>query len=64
MIDKERITGIKKALRDIISYPKKGDPGGTEDGFPLEIVYNKFAYKRMVISYRDGLRRVLHDYRL
>ena len=48
MIDKERITGIKKALRDIISYPKKGDPGGTEDGFPLEIVYNKFAYKRMV----------------
>ena len=63
MIDKERITGIKKALRDIISYPKKGNSRRTKDDFPLEIIYNGFAYKRMVRSYRDGLRRVLHDYR-
>ena len=63
MTDKEKIIGIRKALRDIISYPKKGNLRRTKDGFPLEMVYNVFTCKRMVRSYRDGLKRVLHDYR-
>ena len=56
MTDKEKLVGIRQALKDIIAYPKEG-------GYPSEVVYDKFAYKRIVKSYRDGLKQVLRDYR-
>ncbi|MHA6684442.1 hypothetical protein [Mesorhizobium sp. A556] len=42
-----------KRLEAIRDYPKEGDSRRTEDGYPLEIVYDEFAYKRMVDSYRE-----------
>ena len=63
MTDKEKLMGIKKAIRDIIAYPKKGESRRTRDGYPPEVVYDDFAYKRIVRAYRDGLRQVLRDYR-
>jgi len=63
MTDKEKLKGIKDALREIIAYPKKGDPRRSKDGYPAEVVYDDFAYKRMVKSYRTALKQVLRDYR-
>ena len=64
MTDNEKLKGIKDAIKGIIAYPKKGvDERRTSDGFPSEFVYDDFAYKRMVRSYRAGLKRVLRDYR-
>jgi hypothetical protein len=64
MTDKKKLKGIKDAVRTVILYPKKGvDPRRTNDGYPLEVVYDVFAYKRMVKSYRDALRNILRDYR-
>jgi hypothetical protein len=64
MTDKEKLKGIKDALREIIAYPKKGvDARRTKDGFPSEIIYDDFAYKRVVRSYRSALKNVLSKYR-
>jgi len=61
--DVKRIRELKKAVRSIIAYPKKGaNSRRTNDGYPSEIVYDVFAYKRMVKSYRDALRNILRDY--
>ena len=49
----------KKAIKKIISYPEKGMPRRTKDGYPLEVVHDEFAYKRMVDSYRDALKEIL-----
>jgi len=54
MNEKER-----KAIGKVISYPKKGMPRRSKDGYPLEVVYDEFAYKRMVDSYRDALKEIL-----
>ena len=45
---------VMEAIRD---YPKAGRT--TEDGYPSEIVYDEFAYKRMVDSYRATARSFL-----
>jgi hypothetical protein len=64
MTDKEKLKGIKDALREIISYPKKGvDARRTKRGYPSEIIYDDFAYERMVRSYRTALKDVLSKYR-
>ncbi len=54
MTDKE-----KKAITQVIPYPKKGTPRRTKDGYPSEVSYDEFAYKRMVDSYRDALKEIL-----
>lgn len=50
---------LRRGLRAIISYPKKGEPRRTKDGYPEEIVCDEFAYKRMVDSYRAAARAAL-----
>jgi len=54
MTDKE-----KKAIQEVISYPEKGSPRRSKDGYPSEVSYDEFAYKRMVDSYRDVLKEIL-----
>ncbi len=49
----------KKAIEEVISYPKEGTYRRTKDGYPSEISYDEFAYKRMVDSYRDVLKGIL-----
>ncbi len=63
MTDKEKLVGIRKALMEVIAYPTKNNPRRTGDGFPSEIIYDKFAYKRMVKSYRNALKKILRQYR-
>ncbi len=42
---------MKEALEAIRDYPQEGGRR-TEDGYPSEVVYDEFAYRRMVNSYR------------
>ena len=50
---------IKNHIKEIINYPPKDHPRRTKDGYPIELIYDEFAYKRMVDSYRDALKNVL-----
>ena len=63
MTDTEKLVGIKKAIRQIIRYPKKGHHRRTEDGYPLEMIYDELAYHWMVKSYRVALEDVLKDFK-
>jgi len=53
---------IKEALQAIIDYPQESEPRRDEKGYPTEVVYDDFAYKRIVDSYRDALRKTIKDY--
>jgi len=61
--DKTKLKEIRSALRGVIAYPDKNDPRRTKDGYPLEIIYDVFAYKRIVRSYREALKEILRDYK-
>lgn len=50
---------LRKALEAIRDFPKPGNPRRTEDGYPAEIAYDEFAYRRVVDSYRDAARAAL-----
>lgn len=63
MTDKEKLDGIRKALKQVISYPTKKQGRRTYDGYPLEFCYDKFAYKRMIDSVRDALRAILKEFK-
>lgn len=52
-------TKEKKVIKIIVDYPPKGSPRRTKDGYPHEMSYDEFAYKRMVDSYRDALKGIL-----
>ena len=42
---------MKEALEAIRDYPQNGDRR-TDDGYPDEIQYDEYAYRRLVDSYR------------
>ena len=63
MTDKEKLTGIRKAIKQVIGYPPKGHPRRTKNGYPSEFDYDRFAYERMVRSVRDALKQILKDYK-
>lgn len=46
----QRLRGLLAAIHD---YGRDG-PRSTEDGYPEEIVYDEFAYKRIVDTYREA----------
>jgi len=62
MTDKQKLEGIRKALKRVISYPTKKQGRRTKDGYPSEIIYDEFAYKRMVDSFRDALKKILKEF--
>ena len=45
-------------LEMIAAYPPEGHRRRTEDGYPAEIVYDDFAYKRIVDTYREAIRDI------
>lgn len=47
------IKHLRKRLTAIREYGRDG-PRSTEDGYPTEFVYDEFAYKRIVDSYRKA----------
>lgn len=63
MTDKQKLAGIRKKLKQVISYPPKGSNRRTDNGFPSEFSYDRWAYQRMVTSYRDGLKQILKEYK-
>jgi hypothetical protein len=62
MTDKEKLIEVKKAIKEIIAYPKEGHPRRTKDGYPFEIIYDEWAYNRLVRSFRDSLKQVLRKF--
>ena len=50
---------LEGSVQDMIDHPKVGDERRDEEGYPRELEYSKFTYKRMVDSYRDALRKLL-----
>ena len=53
-----QVKEFRNVLRAIRDYPHKGGRR-TKDGYPTEIVYDEYAYKRMIDSYRDTAREAL-----
>lgn len=47
-----------EALDAIADYPPKGHPRRAKDGYPAEVAYDEFAYKRAIDSYREAIRSV------
>ena len=54
-----KVKKLEKAIKEVIGYPPKKSDRRTEDGYPVELIYDEFAYKRMVDSYRNALRHIL-----
>ncbi|PJN96464.1 hypothetical protein CNY89_02375 [Amaricoccus sp. HAR-UPW-R2A-40] len=54
-----RVAGLEGALTDIRDFPRPGYPRRDEDGYPMEIEYDEFAYRRMVDGYRHVARAAL-----
>lgn len=52
-MDKQR---MMEALISIRDYPVNGAPRRTDGGYPVEVIYDEYAYKRMVDSYREAAR--------
>ena len=50
---------IKSKLQELVDWPTKDYPRRTEDGFPSEMVYDQFAYERIVEFYRGHIRRII-----
>ncbi|MEN6544812.1 MAG: hypothetical protein ABFE07_02125, partial [Armatimonadia bacterium] len=50
---------MREALEAIEQYPAKGNSRRDGDGYPKEVVYDKYAYRRLVDSYRIAARRAL-----
>lgn len=59
----EKLIHIRHALKELKAYPKPSEPRRTKDGYPLEVSYDEWAYKRMVDSYRDAIKQILDEYK-
>lgn len=55
----ERLAEMEAGLARIRDYPEPGESKGTDDGYPLEVVYDKFAYRRIIDSYRAAASQAL-----
>ena len=52
---------IETQLKKVIAYPTKAQGRRTKDGYPQEFLYDEFAYKRLVDSFRQALKDILKD---
>ena len=62
MTDREKLEDIRKALQGVIDYPTEEQGRRTDDGYPSEFAYYEFAYKRMVDSFRNGLKTIIEEF--
>ncbi len=62
MNDRETLKMMRKAIQEIIEFPPEFNPLRGKDGYPHEEIYDETAYKKMVDSYRGGLKRILEEY--
>ncbi len=59
MTDKQKLKILIGAIKKIIEYPEKRNNRRANDGYPAELIYDEYAYKRMVDTYRNALRENL-----
>lgn len=52
----DNLKWLAEELRGLAAWPHEGYDRRTDDGYPMEAVYDEFAYKRLVDSYREALR--------
>lgn len=49
-----RVAKLEEGLAIIRDYPPKKSKRRTKDGYPLEFVYDEWAYRRVIDSYREA----------
>ena len=54
---RQKLKKLRKSLMAMAAYPEEGHDRRSEDGYPSEVEYDEFAYKRMVDSFRDAITR-------
>lgn len=52
---------MREALKTILKFPPKREKRRTKDGYPQELIYDEYAYRRIVDSYREAARQALKD---
>lgn len=52
---RERVRYLEAAIQEVIDWPPPDYPRRTPQGMPTEVVYDRWAYERLVESYRAGL---------
>lgn len=57
----QEIERLKIALEAIETYPPEGDKRRTKDGYPSEVVYDEYAYKRIVDAFRFAAREAREE---
>ena len=57
----QKLRRLRTTLRQIMAYPRKGHPHRTKDGYPTEIIYDEFAYQRIVDSFRKAIQSALDE---
>lgn len=55
----EALREVVEVVESIARYPADDPDRATDDGYPAEVVYDEFAYKRMVDSYRGALNAAI-----
>lgn len=51
---RQQLAEAVATLERIRDYPEEGNPRRTSDGYPVEVVHDEFAYRRVVDSYREA----------
>jgi hypothetical protein len=52
-----------KKLEHLATWPHEDYPRRTEDGYPSEVVYDDFAYRRIVDTYRREITKIIEAIR-
>ena len=50
---------IRDNLQVLIEWPDENYLHRTDDGYPAEFDYDRFAYQRMVDTYRNAIKSIL-----
>jgi hypothetical protein len=54
-------SNIKKKLQILVDWPPKEYPRRDDGGFPLEISYDEYSYKRIVSFYRNEIQKIIDE---
>jgi hypothetical protein len=60
--EKKAVNNLVKRVRGVIRWPPKSYDRRDDEGYPTEIAYDEYAYKRLVDTYREALTKILADY--
>jgi hypothetical protein len=55
----EKIARAAGILRAVKEYPPMGHSRRNDNGYPAEVVYDEYAYQRIVDTYRESIGMAL-----